>query len=214
MRNLTAVFVLSLVTLTGCNFLKKADADAGSDAAVATADTSATDAAPAAPGAPIGKNATAVARFGTEVAMNQPMVIGQTSTPRTNPSSGTVVTTLHAGTPVTRIATNGANQNLIVFADPNVPTDNLMGWVTDAAFSAAVVAVHHDAGVDAAAPVATATATAAPTISCAGGQVGVQLAGGKLACKKACINDAQCPHKGCKDFTSVTNATVKACLND
>lgn len=218
MRNLTALFVLSLVTLTGCGLLKKAGADAGTDGGTAVADNSAADAAPeAAAAAPVGKNAAQVARFGSEVAMNQPMVLGQTSFPRTSPNTGTVVATLHPGTAVTRIATNGPNENLIVFADPNVPTDNLMGWVTEAAFTAAVVGVHHeplhDGGVvDAgAAPAATATT---PSVTCAAGQIAVQQVGNKVVCKKTCAKDADCPHKGCKDFTGVAGNTVRACLND
>ena len=132
----------------GATCSKKPDADAGTDAAPADTTALAGDAAPeAAAGAPTGKNASQVARFGSETAMNQPLVIGQITQVRTSPNTGTVVTTLHPGTAVTRIATNGVNQNLIVFPDPNVPTDNLMGWVPDAAFTTAVVALHHDAGV-------------------------------------------------------------------
>lgn len=216
MRNLSAVFVLSLATLAGCGLLKKPDADAGSDAAVvdnsATADAGTTTAA----GTPVGKNAAQVATFPSQTAQNQPRVIGQTASPHTAPNGGgSLVTTLKAGTPVTLIATNGPNQNLIVFADPNVPTDNLEGWVTDAAFSAAVIAIHHDAGVIDAGVVAPVATVVAPAITCGVGQVGISVSG-KLACKKACNKEADCPHKGCKDFTAAgtTNSIVKACLND
>ena len=90
MRNLTAVFVLSLVTLMGCNLLKKPDVDAGTDAAPVDTTALAADAAPeAAAGVPTGKNASQVARFGTETAVNQPLVIGQVIQPHTAPTGGT-----------------------------------------------------------------------------------------------------------------------------
>ena len=106
------------------------------------------------------------------------------------------------------------NQNLIVFPDPNVPTDSLMGWVPNAAFSTAVVAIHHDAGV---VPVVPTTTVPTPTanIACPIGKVPILLPGGHPACHVSCTTDANCPHKACKDFTNPnTNAPVRACLND
>jgi hypothetical protein len=220
--------VVLLLALSGCGLLGKKSEDAGAPAAdmAGTIDAAA---AVAAPGAPVGKNAASVARFATEVAMNEPKVIGQTATPRTSPQGATIVATLKTGTAVTRIATNAGN-SLIVFPDPNVPTDNLMGWVTEAAFSAAAVVVHHaDAGTDAGAVTATAVDAGAPAvvdagpppITCKPGYQRVQLSAGAAAvCRRACSADKDCKSsKSCQTANADHPATgqpstVKVCPND
>ena len=103
---------LLLVFVAGCGLLGKKDNDAGVDLAGAI------DAAAVVvtPGAPIGKNAAAVARFATEVPMDEPKMIGQTATPRTSPSGGSIVATLKTNTVVTRIATNAATTNTVAMA--------------------------------------------------------------------------------------------------
>jgi len=195
--------VILVLATAGCGLFGKKDGDAGTDI------PGAIDAAGivAAPGTPVGKNLAAVARFATEVPMNEPKMIGQTATPKTSPSAGTVVATLKTGTIVTRIATN-LNHSLIVFPDPNVPADNLMGWVTDAAFSAAFIPKTTDAGVavadagavvvaDAGAVVADAgAAKAQPT--CVGGKaVVIPNTTDSYQCRKICTVDADCK-KGTK----------------
>lgn len=220
---------LLLVFVAGCGLLGKKDQDAGVDM------TSAIDAAAvvAPPGAPIGKNAAGVARFATEVAADEPKMIGQTATPRTQPSGGAVVATLKTGTIVTRIATN-AGHSLIVFPDPNVPADNLMGWVTEAAFSAAVIP-KKDAGVvvDSGAAVVVDAGTTPPPVVDAGpawtatkcsktNNIAVKLAGGGAwACRHLCAADKECT-KGAKkcEQADIYNpepgkaTTAKVCHDD
>lgn len=217
---------LFLVFVTGCGLLGKKEQDAGADLA------NAIDAAAvvSTPGAPSGKNAAAVARFATEVAMDEPKMIGQTATPRTSPSGGSVVATLKTGTVVTRIATN-AGHSLIVFPDPNVPADNLMGWVTDAAFSAAVLP-KKDAGVvvdsgaapvDAGppAPVDAGPPAWKPTTCTKAANIAVKQAGGAWACRHTCADNKECT-KGKKLCEQVDlynpepgkPTTAKACHDD
>lgn len=218
---------LLLVFVAGCGLLGKKGEDAGVD--MSTAIDAA--AAPTPPGAPVGKNAAAVARFATEAPVDEPKQIGQTATPRTSPGGGTVVATLKTGTVVTRIATN-AGHSLIVFPDPNVPADNLMGWVPDSAFSAAVVPrpPRPDAGVDAgaAAPVdagAPAVVDAGPpgwkpTTCTKEKNIAVKTATG-YACRHLCTDNKECT-KGTKkcEQADIYNpepgkaTTTKACHDD
>jgi hypothetical protein len=218
---------LLLVFVAGCGLLGKKGDDAGVD--MSTAIDAAAAATPA--GAPIGKNAAAVARFATEAAVDEPKMIGQTATPRTQPSGGAVVATLKTGTIVTRIATN-AGHSLIVFPDPNVPADNLMGWVTDAAFSAAVVPrpPRPDAGADAgAAPVDAGPPPVVdagppgwePTTCTKEKNVAVKTPTG-YACRHVCTDNKECT-KGTKKCETVelynpepgkTPPPTKACHDD
>lgn len=192
---------LLLVFVAGCGLIGGKKEDAGTEATPGAIDAAAVVAEP---GAPIGKNVAAVARFQSETAMNEPKVIGQVSTPRTSPGGGTIVATLKPQTVVTRIAMNGT-ASLIVFPDPNVPTDMLMGWVTEAAFSS-VVLPKVDAGVkvvDAGVAVVDA-GPPAPVVVDAGpawvatkcskaNTIAVKLgATTAWACRPICASNAQC----------------------
>lgn len=221
-----ATFVL--VFVAGCGLIggKKGE-DAGAPAETPPTDAIDAAAAVTAPGAPIGKNAANVARFQSETAVNEPKVIGQTATPRTSPGGGSIVATLKAGTTVTRIATNHS-ASLIVFPDPSAPADNLMGWVTEAAFSAAVV-VRVDSGivdsgtvavVDAGPPAVVDAGKPAP--NCKAGTSPVQIPpGSNWGCRKICTADKDCV-KGTKKcetqnvYQPAAGAptTVKACHDD
>ncbi len=227
MRISAAATVAIVLALTGCGVFGKKGDDGGAGDTPGAIDAAAVVAAP---GAPIGKNSAAVARFATEAALNEPKMIGQTATPRTSPSGGTVVGTLKTGTIVTRIATNGGH-SLIVFPDPNVSTDNLMGWVTEAAFSAAVIpktavdsgVVVVDAGtpavVDAGAP-AVVDAGAPPKANCAAPGIAVVIPGttNSYQCRKPCAADADCKKgaKKCEGFKTypAPGTDVKACHDD
>lgn len=225
MRNL-AVFVLaSIVAVSGCGLFKKGDADAGSLADL-LADAGAGATTTTAP--PItAANSAAVARFATETAVSETRFIASVSTPRTSPKSGTIVATLKVGTEVTRVATNSGD-SLITFADPANPTVTLMGWVTDAAFTATIVKKIVDAGVDsgavaavvdAGAPAAAADAGGFGTFSCQPGKSAVNLAG-KAQCRKSCLQNSDCKNKKpCLAAVSPPqanppNAPVKACLEE
>lgn len=234
--------VVLVLALCGCGLLGKKGG--GEDAGAVTGEVpGAIDAEAVAtpPGTPIGKNAPAVARFATEAPANEPKMLGQAASPRTSPGAGTVVTQLKTGTVVTRIATN-AGQSLIVFPDPNVPTDNLMGWVPDSAFSAVVVpkpatttttdggtVAVVDAGapavVDAGAP-AVADAGAAekkqPTCPKAGSTpVLLSTTSNAWSCRKNCTADKDCTKgtKKCETFKvylppAGSPTSVKTCHDD
>lgn len=217
--------VVLALALCGCGlFGKKEEGGGGGDA------PGAIDAAAvvAPPGTPTGKNAAGVARFATEVPQNEPKMIGQLASPRTSPSAGTVIAQLKAGTIVTRIATN-AGHSLIVFPDPNVPADNLMGWVTDAAFSAAVVPKVVDAGV-AVVDAGPAVVDAGPAVvdagpekkqpTCKAGSVPIALPV-SWGCRKSCTSDKDCTQKTkkCEEQKiylppAGTPTTAKACHDD
>lgn len=221
-----AAVALSFAALTGCGLLGKKGDDAGAPADLGAAIDAA--AAPTAPGAPTGKNAAAIAHFQTETALNEPKVIGQTATPKTSPGAGQVVGTLKTGTTVTRVASN-SGYSLIVFPDPNVPSDNLMGWVSDAAFSAAVVAKPVDAGttavvdagaapvavVDAGAPVAVVDA-GPPKLVCKPGFAPVVI--GTPGCRRTCAASSECKTKPavCAPAANANGVagTTKVCAAD
>lgn len=234
--------VVLVLALCGCGLLGKKGG--GEDAGAVTGEVpGAIDAEAVAtppPGTPIGKNAPAVARFATEAPANEPKMLGQAASPRTSPGAGTVVTQLKTGTVVTRIATN-AGQSLIVFPDPNVPTDNLMGWVPDSAFSAVVVpkpatTTTTDGGtvavVDAGAP-AVADAGAPAVVdagtpekkqpTCKSGSTPVLLSSTSNAwsCRKNCTADKDCTKgtKKCETFKvylppAGSPTSVKTCHDD
>jgi hypothetical protein len=205
MRNRSSAFLLvSFVPLAGCGFLKKADADAGTDAGAAVA---AVDAAVAAPVGATGKNAAAITHLPTEVATNDVLPTLQFSSPHTAPNGGgTKVIDLKSGSPVTRVArTNPNGWSLIVFQDPNVPTDTLMGWVSDVAFT---VYVPHDAGV---VPVVDAGIVG---LRCPPGQDAVMVSANVApSCRKVCASDKDCKHS-CQAATNNMGKSIKACMSD
>lgn len=220
-----AVVTLSFAALTGCGLLGKKGDDAGAPPDLGAAVDAA--AVVAAPGAPTGKNAASIAHFASETALNEPKVIGQTATPKTSPGAGQVVGSLKTGTTVTRVASN-AGYSLIVFPDPNVPTENLMGWVSDAAFSAAVVAKPVDAGttavvdagaapvavVDAGAPVAVVDA-GPPKLVCKPGFAPVVI--GAPGCRRVCTASSECKTapKTCAPAANAgASGTTKVCAAD
>lgn len=227
MRNLTVLMLASIVALAGCDLLKKKTEDAGvEDAAAAAAPTAEVlDAAP--PGAtPVtAANAAAVARFAAETALDEDRVIASQTQPRTSPGGGSVVATLKVGTQVERIASNGKD-SLIQFQDPVNTTVTLMGWVTDAAFTAAVVPHKKvvDAGAEAGAAavvVADAGAAAATVVdagavkidfACPPGKSGIVAQSGKQECHKSCNVNNDCKNKQCQSATSVKGGVAKVCL--
>src|SRR3954454_25384993 len=104
---------LTLAVLAGCPKKKTVDDDAGaaSDAAVAVVD--------AGPATPVGSNASEVARFGDEAKVDS--LAAKLEAPiaavRKSPPLGDLVTTLKAGTQVTKIAKH-ETFFLITFANP------------------------------------------------------------------------------------------------
>lgn len=225
MRKLVVCMLASVAVIGGCGLFKKADPDAGALATEAVDSGPTTETAPPVAAA----NAAAVARFASETPVSETRFIASVTQPRVSPRTGTPVATLKVGTEVTRVATN-ASDSLITFADPANPTVTLMGWVTDAAFTAQIVKkVVVDAGVDSGTTVATvvdaggANAAGADagfgTFSCSPGKSPVNLAG-KSVCRKTCVRDQDCKNKkpclagNMPPNTATPNAPVRACMEE
>lgn len=220
MRNLTVFMLASIVTLAGCDLLKRTPADAGATVVEVEAGVPPATSPPV-----VAANSAAVARFPSETAVSEGRVIASQTTPRVSPKSGAIVSTLKVGTEVTRVATNGTD-SLITFQDPVNPTVTLMGWVTDAAFTATIVPKKIvDAGVDSGVAVAVVVDAGPPAVAvvdagtpkiefaCKPGESAIFL-NGKAQCKKTCVANKDCKNNTCSSGLSPKNVQVKVCLSD
>jgi hypothetical protein len=157
-------------TLPACSLLKKPGAGAG-DGGESEASAAVVEAAAAA--APVAANEVDVARYPDEKA-----TAGSTLTTeapadlRTEVGAGgKLVVVLKKGTEVDKLAEHSSHY-LVLTEDPRDATRKLMGWASQAAFSAFVFHAHdagaiveggvHPAGDGGAAPAAAADAGAAP----------------------------------------------------
>jgi hypothetical protein len=171
--------LLSLSALASCDELKKklgkgGDADASADASSASAEVP--DSAPPPAAGPTAANVDDIARFTDEKKLDAPgvaAIVQRPSNVREVPAVGKVVAALPKGTSVTQWSLRD-KYIVVTFDDPKTPGRKLMGWVTQDAFSAALVA---DAGVK---PL-TCTAPELALISDA------------PFCGRICSKDGECP---------------------
>lgn len=188
----TGILALSFV-VAGCNPLaKKADVDAGVDAAVTAAD--AVDAAPVPQPAVLATNQGDIARFPDESPIaNVRATFMRAYNIRESPLAGAIILGLPKGAVVTQIAQR-TTYVLIVFDNPKQAGSQLMGWVGKDAFSAVVA----DAG-------------APPT--CPSGETA--LMSDSAFCGRICMAEADCaPGTSCRGSATRLGKTeaVKVCV--
>lgn len=138
-----AVFAL-VAGLVGCGLLQKlrelgqeAGADGAAGGATETADAASAEEADSGTAAPSYANEKDVKRFADEdkVEAEESATEWPTTTPRTEPGTGSAVASLPKGTKCTKVAQRG-HSVLVSFADPKHAARTLLGWVSADAFVA------------------------------------------------------------------------------
>ncbi len=228
MRKLLFVSALSCTMLLfACNLLKKKgadDADASMDAsaeAEVTATAEVADAEPPPPPPVTAKNAADVARFPGETAISDDdLQLAQVTPVRSAPKNGTLVTTLKAGSDVSKMA-EYQDSFLVSFADPKAPDTQLMGWIPKEAFKSAIRIVRDGgvkatdggvAAVDAGAAKVVDAGAKPAKLTCPAHQVAIILAKDPV-CKKKCTKDSDCK-SGCLTSNAQAGGVVRTCAND
>lgn len=182
------VLAVALVS-TACSRKKPEATDAGAPAA--------SDTASAAASAPSAANASDIARFGDEEALDGGTVSLLVAAPvHAQPGAGAVVASLAKGTQVTTLAEHGTS-TLVTFADPKNASSTLMGWVASPAVGKG--------------DLPKLIPTPGPTIACPAGKVAVF----NNKCASPCKTVKDCPGVG-RSCTEVPTAgggrNVTVCL--
>ncbi len=188
-RRVCAGVLIAALVFPACSRKKEAS-DAGAPAASDTASA-------AASAAPSAANASDVARFGDEEALDGGSVsLVAAATVHAQPGAGAVVASLAKGTEVNTLAEHGTS-TLVTFADPKNGSSTLMGWVASAAVGKGELP--------------KLTPTPGPAIACPAGKIAVF----NNKCAAPCKTVKDCPGVG-RSCTEVPTAgggrNVSVCL--